>query len=52
MQLFNCEFFSVSVKTSKKYVYLSLRHITAKEGKEGFSCKRRTLSKKRKEGRL
>jgi hypothetical protein len=34
MRFFNCEFFSVSVKTSKKYVYLSLIHITEKEGKK------------------
>jgi hypothetical protein len=40
--LFHCEFSSISVKTSKKYAYLSLTDITEKEGKEGFSCKRRT----------
>ncbi len=50
--MFYCEFSSISVKTSKKYVYLSLMHITEKEGKEGFSCKRRTKKDAlRKEGK-
>ncbi len=34
MRLFNCELFSVSVKTSKKYLHMSLIHITKKEGRK------------------